>query len=157
MGTNQAFSKGNAASEITFAEVEQVCQEQCERDDSPQAFVVGGVLTANSLMAVKRDFLEDGQCLTWPGLPLAGATFDPNWGFALAEVTRGDGGSARFVPPSRAIDASSSGDTWGYRLCPIDHCEITEAIAQLARIRSKLSSPLKLQNLARPSIIVAEI
>jgi hypothetical protein len=87
------------------------------------------------------EFLEQGQLLACPGLPLVGAAFDPDWGFARAEIKLDPDGKADFRLPSGHFDTFRDGDTSRYRLCPVDAQEIPQLIRQLAHIRAELAKP----------------
>jgi hypothetical protein len=122
-------------------DIERICQEYSEAEKSPKVFLMSSRSVANSLVAVKVEFLEDGQHLTCPGLPLVGAAFDPDWGFARVEIELHQGKPGEFRVPSGHPDTFTSGDTWGYRLCPIENHEIPDVIRQLAHIRAELAKP----------------
>ena len=127
--------------EMPDVDIEQICQERSEMENPPGAFLLSVGSAANSLLAVRVEFLEDGQLLPCPPPPLAGATFDPDWGYARAEIELLQGQSAEFRLPQGRFETFRDGDTWGYRMCPIDNCEIPNVVRQLARIRAELAKP----------------
>ncbi len=126
--------------------IDSICQECSERENAPEAFLLSNTSFGNSLLAVSTFFLEDGQLLNCPGLPLVGAVFDPDWGFSRAELKQRHGSRAEFRVPSGHPDTFTSGSTWGYRLCPIDNSEIPDLIKQLVHIRTELARPRKQPN-----------
>jgi hypothetical protein len=130
---------------IRFAQanhdIDRICQEISERAQSTEAFFLTSESVGNALLGVSVEFLEEGQLLPCPGLPLAGAAFDPDWGFARAEINLHRDGSANFRLPFGHFDNFRDGDTSGYRLCPIDNHEIPDVIGQLAHIRAELARP----------------
>ncbi len=119
--------------------IERICRECSEEAEPPDVFLLSGRTAGNSLLAVSTFFLEDSQLLGCPGLPLVGAVFDPDWGFARGEIGVRPDASAEFRVPHGNADTFTVGDTSGYRLCPIDHHEIPDAIRQLAQIRAALA------------------
>jgi len=125
-----------AASEL---DIERICQEYSQADAPPEAFMVSSKLIEGQLLAINLALLEEGQQLPCPGLPLAGAAFDPSWGFSQAEVGVRRDGSAQFRLPSMHFESLAKGDLYGYRLCIIDDDEAPEVIGQLAHIRAELA------------------
>src|SRR5579859_7525996 len=132
--TNQRFID----IELSDLSVEEICRKCSEDQQPPEAFLVASISTANQLLGVSLPFLEQGQSLPCPGLPLVGAAFDPTWGFAEATVGKCEGRLADFRAPISRFDMGEHGDTYGYRLCPIDVEQIPVAIGQLARIRAEM-------------------
>ena len=132
---------GIVGTEMRIGDIERICQECSERERPPEVFLMSSKSMRNALLAVKVQFLEDGQLLGCPGLPLVGAEFDPDWGFARAEIELRDLQPAEFRVPKGHPDTFTSGDIWGYRFCPIGSYEITDAIRELARIRAELAKP----------------
>ena len=126
---------------LTSAEIESICQNRSESQDPPQAFVISSARMWNSLLAVRTDFLDEGEGLPWPGLSLLGATFNLDWGYAFVDVETGPDGQSRFEQPSCRFEDSATGDMSGYRLCPVDNSEIIQTIDEFAQIRKKLSEP----------------
>ena len=126
---------------VTSAEIESICQSRSESENPPQAFVISSAGMKNSLLAVRTDFLDEGECLPWPGLSLLGATFNLDWGYAFVDVKTDVDGQCRFKQPSCRFEDSATGDTSGYRLCPIDDREMIQTIDELAQIRKKVSEP----------------
>lgn len=122
-------------------DVERICQEKSEETQPPEALLLSGRSLSNSLLAVSLGFLERGQLLKCPGMPLIGAAFDPEWGFARVEINFNRRGSAEFCLPHGDFDSFTDGDTCGYRLCPVDNHEIPDLIEQLVRIRVELARP----------------
>jgi hypothetical protein len=120
-------------------DVERICREYSEEEYPPQALIVTSELIAGQLLAISLEFLAEGQQLPWPGQPLAGATFGPDWGFSQVEVGMRSDGSAEFRLPSVHFENLANGDIWGYRLCIIDPHEVAEAVQQVARIRAELA------------------
>lgn len=141
---------------VVFAQadldIERICREYSEEANPAEVFLVTGKSMGSALMGVSLEFLERGQLLPCPGLPLAGAAFDPDWGFARAVIGLHSGGIADFRLPPGYLDTVEDRETYGYRLCPIDHHEIPEAIKQLAHIRAELAKPR--QPTKNPSINV---
>jgi hypothetical protein len=123
-------------------DIERICQVCSEKEIPPKVFLLSSV-SSNSLLVVRVEFLEDGQLITCPGLPLVGAVFGPDWGYARAELSIRSDGTAEFREPSGHPDTFMNGDTWGYRLCPIDNQEIPQSLAQLACIRAQLAKPTR--------------
>ena len=119
-------------------DVEKICREFAEDQEPPEAFLVASNSIASQLLGVSLTFLERGQLIPCPGMPLVGAAFDPTWGFAEAAIERHEGGLADFRAPISRYDMGEHGDTYGYRLYPIDVGQIPEAIGQLAQIRAEL-------------------
>jgi len=119
-------------------DVEKICREFSEDQEPPEAFLVASNSMATQLLGVSLAFLEQGQLIPCPGMPLVGAAFDPTWGFAEAVIERHGGGLTDFRAPISRYDMGEHGDTYGYRLCPIDVGQIPEAIGQLAQIRAEL-------------------
>jgi hypothetical protein len=140
-GVPQDAQYGTVGPEIRIGDIERICEECNERERPPEIFVLSSKSMSNALLAVKVEFLEDGQLLGCPGLPLVGAVFDPDWGFARAEVESRALQPAEFRVPKGHPNTFTSGDTWGYRLCPIDNHEIPDLIRELARIRVELAKP----------------
>ena len=130
---------------IRFAQanqdIERICQEISDTAQPPEVFLLTSESVGNAVLGVSVEFLEEGQSLPCPGLPLAGAAFDPDWGFARAEINLHRDGSADFRLPSGHFDTFRDGDISGYRLCPIDNHEISDVIRQLAYIRAELAKP----------------
>lgn len=122
-------------------DVERICRECSEEACPPEVFLVNCKSIGNALLGVRLEYLEQGQLLLWPGLPLVGATFDLDWGFASAVIGLGRDGSTDFRSPEGLFDVAGDRDTFGYRLCPIDDHEIQEAIEQIAQIRAELAKP----------------
>lgn len=125
-----------AASEL---DIERICREYGEAEAPPEAFLISSELIEGQLLAINLEFLEEGQQLPCPGLPLAGAAFDPGWGFSQAEVGVRRDGSAQFRLPSMHFESLANGDLYGYRLCIIDDHEVPEVIGQLTHIRAELA------------------
>jgi hypothetical protein len=126
----------SAASEV---DIEGICREYSEAEAPPEAFMASSELIEGQLLAMNLEFLEEGQQLPCPGLPLAGAAFDPDWGFSQAEVGMRRDGSAEFRLPSMHFGSLASGDIYGYRMCIIDNHEVPDVIVQLAHIRAELA------------------
>lgn len=126
---------------LTDVDIERICEKFRRKTNPPEVFLVTSKAIRGALLGVSMAFLERGQLLPCPGLPLVGAAFDPDWGFARAEVALRDDGSVDFRLPSGRFDPLGDGDTYGYRLCPIDNDQIPEAISQLAKIRAGLARP----------------
>jgi hypothetical protein len=122
-------------------DIEQICRERSEEPRPPEAFLLSGRSSANSLLLVSRVFLEDGQLLPCPAPPLVGAVFGPDWGFARAEVEFRTDGVSEFRLPLGRFETFRDGDIWGYRMCPIDNHQIPDAVRQLANIREELVKP----------------
>lgn len=122
-------------------EIERICQYRSELSDPPQAFLISTDSTQNSLLAVRADFLDCGEGLSWPDMPLLGAAFNLDWGYAFVDVITASNGLVRFEQPSCRFEYSAKGDTWGYRFCPVENCEISKLINQLSDIRKRLSEP----------------
>jgi hypothetical protein len=125
----------SAASEV---DIERICRERSEEEAPPEVFMVSSEAIAGHLLAIGMEFLEEGQQLRCPGLPLAGAAFDPSWGFSQAEVGTRRDGSIEFRLPSIHPERLSRGDIYGYRLCILGNHEVPEVIGQLAHIRAEL-------------------
>jgi hypothetical protein len=141
---------GNVSAQEEFAsvgfahtnlDIERICQERSEEAKPPEVFLLSCRSLANSLLAVNVEFLEKGQLVPYPRLPLFGEAFDPDWGFARAEIKLHGAGPAEFQVPPGHPDTFTNGSTWGYRVCPIDSREIPDTIAQLAHIRAELAKP----------------
>jgi hypothetical protein len=130
---------------IVFAladvDIEGICRKYSEEAHPPEVFLVNSKSIGNALLAVSLEFLEQGQLLPCPGLPLVGAAFDPDWGFASAVIDLNRNGSADFRLPPGPFDIEGERNTYGYRLCPIDNHETPAAIQQLAHIRAELAKP----------------
>jgi hypothetical protein len=120
-------------------DIERICREYGEAEAPPEAFMISSKLIAGQLLAINLEFLEEGQQLPCPGLPLAGAAFDPDWGFSQAEVGLRRDGSAEFRLPSIHFESLATGDIYGYRFCILDDHEVPEAIGQLAHIRGEFA------------------
>jgi hypothetical protein len=158
MPTNQALANVREDSLSTNADIERICQERSEQEKPPQAFIISGVLIRNSLLAMRRDFLDEGQGLGWPRRQLLGATFDPDWGFAFAELNVRTDADTEFAAPSCRFEDSAIGDTWGYRLCPMEDREIPEVIGQVAQIRRELSKPRETVRNGKPfEILITDV
>jgi|ERR1039458_9391203 hypothetical protein len=125
-----------AASEL---DIERICREYGGAEAPPEAFIVSSKLIEGQLLAVNLEFLEVGQQLPCPGLPLAGAAFDPDWGFSQVEVGLRRDGSAEFRLPSIHFESLASGDMHGYRFCILDDYEVPEVIGQLTHIRGEFA------------------
>jgi len=132
-----------ADSPLKFMEIEEICQKRGDLPTPPQAFLISSGSMRNSLLAVRADFLDQGESLSWPGLLLLGATFDLDWGYAFVEVNTRVDGFAEFEQPSCRFEDSAAGDTWGYRLCPVENHMIPTILSELAHIRNELSKPRK--------------
>jgi hypothetical protein len=126
------------APDVAEMDIDTVCKKCSEDENSPQVFLLSDRI-AGSLLGVSTSFLEEGQLLQCPSLPLAGAAFDPNWGFSQAVVGTDAIGRTKFQLPEVHHRFLNSGDTHGYRLCVIENTEIPEVIAQLENIRSALA------------------
>jgi hypothetical protein len=124
-----------------IADIEHICEEYGAKEEPPEVFLVSSRSFRNSLLAVRLEFLESGQLLACPGLPLVGAAFDPDWGYARVEIVKCTDGSGEFREPTGQPDTYRDGDVSGYRLCPIDNHEIPDVITQLAHIRAELAKP----------------
>ncbi len=124
-------------------DIEDICRKYSEGEHPPEAFLVNSKSIGNALLGVSVQFLERGQLLPCPGLPLVGALFDPCWGFAHAVIGLYREGTADFRLPPGQLDVVGDSDTYGYRLCPIDNHEIPEAIKELAHVRAELARPRK--------------
>jgi hypothetical protein len=122
-------------------EIEQTCRNQSEVQIPPQVFFIKSSKMRNSLLAVRTDFLDEGEGMPWPGLPLLRASFNLDWGYAFVDVKADAEAKSKFEQPSCRFEDSATGDTWGYRLCPVDDCEIIKTLEELAHIRLKLSQP----------------
>jgi hypothetical protein len=147
MGGSGGPSAKSDCMTIDFAlldmDIERICQGCSETENPPQIFFLSGRSLTNSLLVASVEFLEEGQLLACPGLPLAGAAFDPGWGFARAEVEIHLDGTAEFRLPFGRFETSGDRDAWGYRMCPIDNREIPHAIRELSRIRAEIAKPRK--------------
>jgi hypothetical protein len=130
---------------IVFAladvDIEGICRKCSDAAQPPDVFLVSSKSIGNALLAVSLTFLEAGQLLPCPGLPLIGAAFDLDWGFASAVIGLNRDGMADFRLPAGPFDIEGERDTYGYRLCPMDNHEIPEAIGQLAHVRAELARP----------------
>jgi len=122
-------------------DIERICQERSEESKPPAVFLLSSSSIVNSLLAVSTEFLVDGQLLSCPEPPLVGAVFDPDWGYARAEIELRKDGASEFRLPLGRFETYRDGDIWGYRMCPIDNHEIPDAIRQLAHIRAELAKP----------------
>jgi hypothetical protein len=125
----------------TDVDIERICREYSEEADPPEAFLATGKSIRGLLLGISLEFLERGQSLPCPGLPLVGAAFGPDGGFARAVISLNRNGSGVFRLPSGTFESAECRDTYGYRLCPIDGNEIPEAISQLGHIRAELAKP----------------
>lgn len=141
MATKEFELTVTAGSVITVAEIETICKIRSELSEPPQAFLISVDSMRNSLLAVRTEFLGNGEGLSWPGLPFLGATFDLSWGYAFVDVSKCEDGDAEFKQPSCRFEDSAVGDTWGYRFCPIDANQIPKMIHELGHIRIELSKP----------------
>jgi hypothetical protein len=126
-------------SAVPEVDIERICRECSEEEDPPEAFIVSSEAITGHLLAIGMEFLEAGQQLPCPGLPLAGAALDPDWGFSCAEVGTRRDGSIEFRLPSIHFESLATGDIYGYRLCIIDDHEVPEVICQLAQVRTELA------------------
>ena len=135
--TNHAFI-GLAQADV---DIERICRESSEKAQPPEVFLLTSESVGSALLGISLAFLERGQLLPCPGLPLVGAAFDPDWGFARAEIKLHRDGSAEFCLPRDRPDTFTEGDMFGYRLCPIDNHEIPDVMSQLAYIRAELAKP----------------
>ena len=124
---------------VSELDIERICREYGEAEAPPKAFIVSSKLIEGQLLAVNLEFLEEGQQLPCPGLPVAGAAFDPDWGFSQVEVALRLDGSAEFRLPSIHFETLASGDIHGYRFCILDDHEVPEVIGQLTHIRAELA------------------
>jgi hypothetical protein len=124
---------------LTRKDIEQICQNRSELAFPPQAFLICADSTQNSLLAVSIDFLDGGEGLPWPGIPLLGATLNLDWGYAFVHVINEPNGLVRFEQPSCRFEDSAVGDVWGYRFYPVDNREIPKLLNEFASIRSELS------------------
>jgi hypothetical protein len=122
-------------------DIERICQERSEEPKPPDVFLLSSRSIVNSLLAVSREFLEDGQMLPCPGPPLVGSIFDPDWGYACVEIELRKDGTSEFRLPLGRFEDYRDGDIWGYRMCPIDNHDILDVIRQLAHIRAELAKP----------------
>ncbi len=133
------------ASFIRFAEseadVERICEFCSCQENSPDVLLLSGYSTGNSLLLVRRGFLEEGQSLACPGLPLDGAAFDPDWGFARAQVEMRRDGSSQFRLPPGRFETLMEGDAWGYRMSPVENNDLPGILRQLKHIRASLARP----------------
>jgi hypothetical protein len=139
---------GSAQAKYAFArlaraneDIERICRENSERAQPPEAFIITSESVSGALLGVSLEFLEKGQLLACPGLPLAGAAFNPDWGFPRAEINLHHDESADFGLPPGSLDALTHGNMFGYRLCPINNHEIPGVARQLAYIRAELAKP----------------
>jgi hypothetical protein len=126
-------------SHLSSSEIEKICRERSELPRPPQAFLLSASSSKNSLLAVETEFLNEGEGLRWPGLPLLEATFDLDWGYAFIDVGNCPDGSTEFQQPSGRFEDFAVGDTCGYRLCPLENSEIPKLLAELSNIRDELS------------------
>jgi len=117
----------------------KICQECSEADSPAEAMLISGN-TNEHVLAINLQFLEEGQQLPCPGLPLAGAVFDPSWGFTQIEMARTPDGATRIHLPLTNSDDLSQGSIFGYRVCVIEDNELASVTHQLARIRAELGS-----------------
>ncbi|MFZ1014676.1 MAG: hypothetical protein WAN28_15135, partial [Terracidiphilus sp.] len=58
---------------ITLAGIEKICRERAETPNPSEAFLISDPSVENCLLAAYTTFLERGENLRWPGLPLLGA------------------------------------------------------------------------------------
>ena len=143
---------------LTTSEIRKICQHQSEIPNPPQAFLISADSMQNSLLAVRTDFLDDGEGLPWPGMPLLGATFSLDWGYAFVDVSKNTNVSAKFEQPACRFEDAAVGDTWGYRLCPVDDRELPKILDELAYIRNELSQrAASASRQSKTQIIVADL
>jgi hypothetical protein len=104
----ESASAGAKDDRIVFAladvDIEGICRKYSEAAHPPDVFLVSSKSFGNALLAVSLAFLEEGQSLPCPGLPLVGAAFDPDWGFANAVIGLNRDGSADFRLPPGPFD-----------------------------------------------------
>jgi hypothetical protein len=122
-------------------DIERILEECSERTQVPEVLLLTSESVDGAILAINMEFLEQGQLLACPGLPLVGAAFDPDWGFARVEIKLIPDSKADFHLAGGHFDTFRDGDTSGYRLCPIDAQEIPQLIRQLAHIRAELAKP----------------
>jgi hypothetical protein len=139
MSTSKTELLFRGISQLTIPEIEKICTDCSELPDPPQAFLVSASSSRNSLLAVGTEFLNEGEGLQWPGLPLLGATFDLDWGYAFIDLKNRSDGSLEFQQPSGRFEDFAVGDTCGYRLYPLDNQEIPTLLCELSKIRNELS------------------
>ena len=138
---------GNVSARATyeFAQadmgIERILEEYSERAQPPEVLLLTSESVDGAILAINMEFLEQGQLLACPGLPLVGAAYDPNWGFARVEIKLNPDGKADFCLPGGHFDTFRDGDTSGYRLCPVDTQEIPQLIRQLEHVRVELAKP----------------
>lgn len=145
----------DAASEL---DIERICREYGGAETPPEAFIVSSKLIEGQLLAMNLEFLEEGQQLPCPGLPLAGAAFDPDWGFSQVEAGLRRDGSAEFRLPPIHSESLASGDIHGYRFCIIDDQEVPGVIGQLADIRRELARrPSKAQKYKGVRVTITQL
>ena len=136
---------------LAGTQIEDICRQKSDLDEPPQAFLISESSTQNALLAISLDFLSEGADLSWPGLPLLGATFDLDWGFASASINNPVDGLAEFIPQFYRAGDSESGGTFGYRFCPTEYREMPRVISELAYIRHRLSEPRPRQDFTKYS------
>ena len=118
-------------------EIGLLCKTLSESADNPQVVLISSDRCVNKLLAIRLLFLETGQTLDCPGLPLIGAAFNPTWGFAEAASVQ-EPGDSRFEAPLNRNDLGEVGDVHGFRFCPISEDEIPTVISQLKQIKAAL-------------------
>jgi hypothetical protein len=127
------------ASSPVNVDIEAICRECAYQANPPEVFLVTSKSSGNALLGVSLEFLERAQQLSCPGLPFVGAAFGPDWGFARVEFGSREDGLMEFrlLPGPFLIEDH---DSYGYRLCPLEHHEVTKGTAQLAHIRTQLAT-----------------
>jgi len=128
----------NTVPPITLAGIERICRERAETSHPAEAFLIRDTSVENCLLAAYITFLERGEDLRWPGLPLLGATFNLSWGFSTVDVVARRDGSKIFEPPSRPFEEFALSDTSGYRFCPVEIEELPKVLQELANIRKEV-------------------
>lgn len=123
----------------TTTSIERKLSAASERQNPPDAIVLSSPKVKNRLLAVNLQFLESGQTLPLPGCALAGAVFNPGWGFSQAEIAQLPDGSAEFRLPNASYENLDNGDVYGYRVCPIDDRELGTTRGELRNVRRALS------------------
>lgn len=136
---NVSATQNLFVSTVSEVDIERICREYGDAEAPPEAFIVSSKLIEGQLLAINLEFLEEGQQLPCPGLPLAGAAFNPDWGFSQVEVGLRRDGSAEFRLPSIHFESLASGDIHGYRFCILDDHEVPEVIGQLTHIRGEFA------------------
>ena len=128
---------------VVFTEVDldigRICELEIETTKPSDAFLISHSGMAETLLCVRLGFLEEGQRLPCPGLPLAGAVFDPGWGFASVTIQHAIQGVGRFSIRSNNLHNSVQGDIFGYRVCPVSGPELPQIGRDLASIRARLA------------------